>query len=131
MNIEPFQTASPVIQIHAVAAVSAFVLGTAQLLMAKGNHRHRIMGWAWVVLMYVAAISSLFIHENPMFGPFSLIHLLSLLVIFGLPGSILAARRGNIRAHKLGMLQVYGFGLIVAGAFAALSPGRLLHSMRF
>ncbi len=131
MNLVPFFNASSVIQIHAIAAVAAFVLGTAQLIMRKGNHRHRMMGWVWVVLMYIAAISSLFIHENPMFGPFSLIHLLSLLVIFGLPGSILAARRGNIRAHKLGMLQVYGFGLIVAGAFAALSPGRLLHAMLF
>jgi uncharacterized membrane protein len=119
------------IQIHLLAALAAIVLGGVQLALPKGNQRHRIMGWIWVTLMYVAAISSLFIHMNPWIGPFGPIHLLSLLVIFATPSSVLAARRGKIRHHKLGMVQLFFFGLIVAGSFAALSPGRVLHGMLF
>lgn len=127
----PFFSAGLLVQVHATAAVFAFLLGIAQFAGLKGTSFHRILGWVWVSLMYVTAISSLFIHNEPWFGPFSPIHLLSLLVIFGLPSAILAVRRGNVRAHKLGMMQLFGFGLIVAGAFAALSPGRLLYRMLF
>ena len=131
MNLTPFLSASPIIQIHAIATLFAFALGLIQFALIKGNFRHRVLGYVWVVLMYVTAISSLFINQEPWFGPFSPIHLLSLLVIFGTPSSVLAARRGNIRGHKSGMMQLFIFGLIVAGAFAALSPGRILYQMLF
>jgi uncharacterized membrane protein len=131
MSLAPFWQADALIKIHALAAVSAFFLGAVQLSSIKGNQRHRMMGYVWIALMYIAAVSSLFIHHNPMFGPFSLIHLLSLLVIFGTPSSVLAARRGNVRAHKFGMIQLYVFGLIVAGTFAALAPGRMFYRILF
>jgi uncharacterized membrane protein len=131
MNLTPFLTAGPLIQIHATAAVAAFVLGLIQFALIKGNYRHRVMGYVWIFLMYVTAISSLFINKEPWFGPFSPIHLLSLLVIFGTPSAVLAARRGNIRGHKIGMMQLFVFGLIVAGAFAAFSRGRMFYEMLF
>jgi uncharacterized membrane protein len=131
VSLTPFYSAGLLIQVHATAAVLALVLGIAQFAGLKGTTVHRTVGWVWAGLMYVAAISSLFIHNEPWLGPFSPIHLLSVLVIFGLPSAILAARRGNVRAHKSGMMQLFGFGLIVAGDFAALSPGRLLYRMLF
>lgn len=131
MNLQLFFAAPLVVQLHATAAIAAFFLGLFQLATRKGNARHRTLGWIWVGLMYAAATTSLFINQNPWLGPFSPIHLLSVLVIFGTPASILAARRGNIARHKAGMIQLYVFGIIVAGSFAALAPGRLLHDMLF
>jgi uncharacterized membrane protein len=56
---------------------------------------------------------------------FSVIHLLSINVIVGLPLAILAARRGNITSHRMMMKGTYVGGLIVAGIFT-LAPGRIL-----
>jgi uncharacterized membrane protein len=131
MLVSPFFSAGLLVQVHATAAVLAFALGVAQFAGLKGTPYHRTLGWVWIGLMYITAISSLFIHNEPWIGPFSPIHLLSLLVIFGTPTAVMAARRGDVRAHKLGMMQLFGFGLVVAGAFAALTPGRLLYRMLF
>jgi uncharacterized membrane protein len=129
MNWEPFLSAPFLYQAHAAAAIAALLLGAVQFTLPKGNSRHRLMGWTWVALMYVVSVSSLFIHEIRLWGPFSPIHLLSLLTIFGLPFGVLAARRGDIRRHRNYMMQLYFFGLIVAGTFAAFSPGRMLYRM--
>ncbi len=62
-----------------------FRSGSSSSAAPKGTLPHRTLGWVWVVLMAVVALSSLFIHTIRMVGPFSLIHLLSLLVIVTLP----------------------------------------------
>ncbi len=131
MNWQPFVSAPLVYQLHAAAAVAALGLGAVQFALRKGTDLHRMMGWTWVMLMYAVSISSLFIHEIRLWGPFSPIHLLSLMTIIGLPFGVMAARQGNIRRHRNYMIQLYVFGLIVAGTFAALSPGRMLYRMAF
>ena len=66
------------IQIHAFAALAAFLLGLVQLARLKGTHTHRLIGYTWVGLMLFVAVSSFFIHELRHWGSFSFIHLLSI-----------------------------------------------------
>lgn len=61
---------------------------------------------------------------------FGFIHLFSILVLFNAPNAYLAARRGNIRAHRGFMVGLYVDGLLIAGSFA-LMPGRMLHGWLF
>lgn len=124
-----FAEATPVPS-HAVAAMGAIVLGGIQLAMEKGTRRHRVMGYAWVGLMAYVAISSFFIYELRIIGPFSPIHLLSIIVLFSLWSAITDARRGNIESHTKTMKSLYLFGLIITGLFTLL-PGRAMHSVLF
>lgn len=130
MSLAPLLQASPVIQIHAYAAMGAFVLGSFQLLAPKGTISHRKMGWAWAILMMIIAGSSLFIHTIRTVGPFSLIHLLSILVLVQVPLAIWAARNGRISAHRKSMTMMFLFALVVAGFFTFM-PGRIMHDVLF
>lgn len=130
MSLEPLLSSSPVIVIHAFAAIACFILGIAQFTLAKGTGLHRILGWTWVVLMMLVAATSFFIHEIRMWGNFSWIHLISIFVIVRLPAIVRAARRGNIARHRLGMTLMYAGALLVAGAFT-LYPGRIMYRVLF
>ena len=76
------------------------------------------------------AISSFFIHEIKMLGPFSVIHLLSLFTLYSVVGAISSARAGNIQKHKRDMITLYALALILTGAFTLL-PGRIMNSVIF
>jgi len=76
MSLAPLLDAAPQIPVHAFAAMAAFALGVVQLAAPKGTLPHRTLGWIWVALMAVVAVSSLWIHEIRLVGPFSPIHLL-------------------------------------------------------
>jgi hypothetical protein len=58
MNLAPLLSASPAIQVHAFAAMSAFALGLVQLSAPKGTLPHRMLGGIWVAIMFIVAISS-------------------------------------------------------------------------
>ena len=81
MTLVPLINATMPIPLHALAAILALVIGAAQLWLAKGTARHRQLGYVWVGLMAFVAISGFFIYETRLFGVFSLIHLLSILVL--------------------------------------------------
>ncbi len=130
MTLEPLFRAGPVIQIHAVAAMAAFVLGAVQLASPKGTLAHRTLGWIWVTLMALVAAGSLLIHTIREFGSFSVIHLISLLVLILLPRAVLAARRGDVDAHRRAMIGLYVGALVIAGVFT-LYPGRIMHAVVF
>ena len=100
MSFTPLLHASPAIQIHAFAAITAFVLGIVQLSAPKGTLPHRTLGWIWAGLMTVVAVSSFWIHELRVMGPWSPIHLLSILTLATLPFAILQARRHRVLAHR-------------------------------
>src|SRR6266704_652720 len=74
VTLSPLLNAAPAIQIHAFAAIAAFAVGAVQLSAPKGTIPHRLIGWLWAVLMMTVAISSLFIHEIRLWGPWSPIH---------------------------------------------------------
>jgi uncharacterized membrane protein len=130
MTLTPLLSAPPFIFYHALAAMLALCLGILQLALPKGNRRHRILGYVWVISMVGVAISSFFIHTIQLIGPFSPIHILSVFTLFTVPRAVLAARRGNIKAHRSAMQQLFWFALIGAGLFTLL-PNRIMGEVLF
>ena len=130
MSLTPLLEAPGTIPLHAFAAIAAFVLGIVQFAAPKGTLPHRTLGWIWVALMAAVAISSLWIHEIRLLGPFSPIHLLSIFTPIMLVLAVLHARRHNVSGHKKAMTTIFFGALIVAGAFTFL-PGRVMHAVVF
>jgi uncharacterized membrane protein len=91
---------------------------------------HRVLGWTWVGLMLVVALSSFWIHELRLWGPWSPIHLLSILTLSTVPLAVLAARRHRVRAHRNAMITIFLGALVIAGLFTFL-PGRLMYAVFF
>lgn len=119
--------------LHLATVLPAFVLGTYLMVRRKGTSTHKMLGKAFLSLMLVTSVVTLFMSAQvgPKFlGHFGLIHLLSLNVIYGVPVAYFAAKNGNIWQHRMNVMGMYFFGLLVAGAFAFM-PGRLLHQWLF
>ena len=74
MSLDPLFAAPLVVQVHAFAAMAAFVLGIVQFAAPKGTLPHRTLGYIWVGLMLVVAASSFSIHGKRPWGSFSAIH---------------------------------------------------------
>ncbi len=96
LNLDPLLLASPAIQIHVVTAMVAAVAGLVILLAAKGTALHRLLGRVFVLAMAATALSSFLIHEIRLFGPFSMIHLLSIFVLL----SLVRASSGNLQSSR-------------------------------
>ena len=80
--------------------MTAFVLGLVQFAAPKGTLPHRTLGWIWVVLMAAVAISSFWIHQIRLVGPWSPIHLLSIFTLMMLPLAVWRAHRHRVAAHR-------------------------------
>ena len=128
MNFQPLLESAQPIMVHAMAAMLAVGLGGVQFVLPKGSRLHRWLGYAWVALMVLVAVSSFFIHEIRVIGVFSPIHLLSLFVLVTLFTAVSAGRNGRVSQHRKAMVMLYVFGLLLAGAFTFL-PGRMTHVM--
>jgi uncharacterized membrane protein len=128
MTLEPLLNAAPVIRVHALAAMGAFALGLVQFAAPKGTLRHRTIGWIWVALMATIAISSFWIHEIRILGPFSPIHFLSIFTLVTLPFAVLQAHRHQVPQHRKAMISIFVGALLIAGAFTFL-PGRIMHTV--
>lgn len=116
---------SPLVLVHAATALVATVLGAGALLSRKGFSAHRWLGYAWVGLMGLTAVSSFWIRTIHWFpGGYGPIHVLSVYVLWSLVSSVRAARAGRIQAHRQGMLGTL-WGLLIAGAFT-LIPHRVM-----
>jgi uncharacterized membrane protein len=130
MTVTPLLSASAAIQIHAAAAIIALMLGIWQLAGPKGTIAHRTLGYLWVAVMAVIAISSFWIRGLNQWNGFSWIHLLSIYVLVTLPLAVIAARRGDVRRHRFNMIGLFVGALVVAGFFTLL-PGRIMHQVVF
>lgn len=130
MSLGPLLDAAPAIPLHAFAAMAAFVLGIVQLTAPKGTLPHRALGWVWVVLMLVVALSSFWIHEIRLVGPWSPIHLLSIFSLAMLVLGVTAARAHNVRRHKITMASIFFGALVIAGLFTFM-PGRIMNAVVF
>jgi len=130
MSLTPLLAAPLAVQIHAVAAIAAVLLGGLVLFRRKGTPMHRLLGRIWVALMLVVATSALFINEIRLIGPFSPIHLFTILTYGGVGYGLWQIRHGKVRAHKAAMQAVYFMALGLAGAFTLL-PGRRMSAMLF
>ncbi len=130
MTLAPLLHASPAIQIHAFAAMAAFVLGAIQLAAPKGTLPHRMIGFVWVALMAAVAVSTAWVHEIRLWGPWSPIHLLSILTLVLLPIAVWRAHVHDVSHHRRAMLGLFLGALVVAGLFTFL-PGRIMHAVAF
>lgn len=130
MSLTPLIDAPLQVQVHAVAAIAALLLGAMVLFRRRGTPLHKAMGRVWVVLMLIAAGSSIFINEIRLIGPFSPIHIFSIMTFVGVAQGIREIRRGNVAAHRAAMQGLYFFALILAGTFTLL-PGRRMHDVLF
>jgi uncharacterized membrane protein len=122
----------PKIPLHALAAMAAFGLGAIQLVAPKGTLPHRTLGWIWVALTAIVAVSSFWIHQIRLFGPsssklWSPVHLLS---IFTLPLGVWRAHRHDVAGHRRVMIFTFSGALVIAGLFTLL-PGRIMHAVVF
>lgn len=129
-NFQPLLQASPIIQIHAYAAIAALFLGAFVLWAKKGSKTHRNTGKIWVALMVFVAVSSFWISGIKTFGPFSPIHFLSVFALWSVYRGISLARAGQIKAHMRNMKALYFYAVIGAGFFTFI-PGRLMFEVFF
>jgi uncharacterized membrane protein len=130
MSLAPLLAAPAVVQLHAFAALAALVLGLVQFAGVKGTRAHRLLGWAWVLLMLTVAASSFAITGHAGKGRLSWVHALSAWVLLFAPLALLAARRGKVRLHGRSMAGLYIGALLVTGALTLL-PGRIMHGVVF
>lgn len=114
---------TPFIAAHAAGAALALTLGALQVCRrTKGDHAHRWVGRAWVVLMYWVVLSSFGIRElDP--GHLSWIHGLSAFTFVTLTLGLVFAVRGDIRQHRGFMTGSY-LGLVGAFVGAVAVPQR-------
>lgn len=124
-------TLTTAISIHMTAALGALVLGPLALWARKARTQrprlHRWAGYAWVVLMAVAAASALFIRDFrlPNIAGYTPIHLLVPVTLGGLVMAFVALARGRIAVHRQTMQNLYWQACVGAGVFTLL-PGRYL-----
>lgn len=130
MSLTPLLEASLVIQTHATSAVIATLLGPVIIFGRKGTKRHKQLGKLWALAMGLAIVSSAFIWQIKLVGPFSPIHILTMLGAWGLVSGINHARKGRIAAHQASMKALYFWALGVAGVFTFM-PGRIMSQMVF
>jgi uncharacterized membrane protein len=130
MSLAPLLDAAPAIPLHGFAAMTAFVLGVVQLAAPKGTLPHRTLGWIWVGLMLTVAVSSFWIHQIRLVGPWSPIHLLSIFTLVMLPLGVWKAHHHQVRTHSRIMIFTFTGALVVAGLFT-LVPGRIMHAVVF
>ena len=127
---------SPLIAVHATAAILAIATGPVALWARKGRLQrpklHRAFGYAWVTLMLITAISAIFIKAGagPSWNGFGIIHLLIPAVLFALFGAFRFLFKGNINGHRKSMQNLDIGACLVAGAFTLL-PGRTLGNLVF
>ena len=130
MNLAPLTHAPLPIQVHAYAALGAFLLGAVQLAGIKGTTRHRALGYTWAALMLTVAVSSFWVHEIRLWGPWSPIHLLSIFTLVMLPIGLWAAHSHSVSRHRYTMIGLYTGALIIAGLFTFV-PGRIMYKVVF
>lgn len=130
MTLTPLLHMPLYLQIHVSCALVSIILGAFVVLRRKRDRLHKITGYIWAVAMAAVALSSFWIREYALIGPFSPIHLLSVLTLWTLWSGIRFAVAGHIRAHRAAFRNLYWYGLLVAGTLNFL-PGRRMNQVVF
>ncbi|MDV7200579.1 DUF2306 domain-containing protein [Rhodobacterales bacterium HKCCA1288] len=126
MTLAPFFDAPIYIQLHASTAALALILGPFVILRTARDRLHKVGGYIWVLAMFVVAVSSFWITEFGLIGPFSPIHLLSAFTLWSLWAGMRYAFAGRMDLHRRVFQNLYWRGLVIAGLFNFL-PGRALN----
>ena len=104
------------------------MLGIVQLTAPKGTLPHRTIGWIWVALLAIIAISSFWIHKIRLWGPFSPIHLISIFALVMLPIGVWRRTRHKVTRTPPHDDRDFFGGLVIAGLFTFV-PGRIMHEV--
>ncbi len=112
-------------------ATLGIVLAITPLMMwrRRGDKMHHWLGWVWAVSMFVTALISLDIRLINR-GGLSYIHILSAIVIIGVPVLLLAARRHDIARHR-GQARGFVIGALLVAGFFTFPFNRLLGQWLF
>ena len=130
MTISPLIEAGWLIALHASTAILSLILGIFIFLRPKGSLIHRSLGYVWIAAMAIVVLSSVFINQIRLWGPFSPIHLLTLFTGFALVSGWLAARRHKVKSHKTTMISLW-IGALGLNIWFTLMPGRVMHDVVF
>ena len=109
--------------VHLGSIVLATGLTPVMLLRRKGDGRHRKTGYAWVGAMLLTAITSLFFNARSpagmgvFTGDFSVIHILSVIVLLQVPRIVIKARRHDRSGHERAVRTIVIGALLIAGFF--------------
>ena len=112
---------TPVITLHAVAALTAVLLGPVQILRRRRDRAHRVIGAVWVSAIVVTSVSSFWIAPDG----FSWLHGLAIWTLVCMIAAIVGIRRGSVPVHRGFMIGSY-LGTLTAFAVASLVPSRLI-----
>lgn len=122
---------SPIIAVHMTASLTALLIGPiamwARLSETKRPWIHRAVGYGWVSMMIVSAVSAIFIRDYglPNVGGYTLIHLLIPYTVFWLVYAFRALAKKEFVKHRKAMIGLYCGACIGAGVFTLL-PNRYL-----
>jgi uncharacterized membrane protein len=122
---------SPVIAVHMTASLIALVIGPiamwARLGQTKRPWIQRAIGYGWVSMMIVSAVSAIFIRDYglPNIWGYTPIHLLIPFTAFWLVYGFRALAMKEIEKHRKAMIGLYLGACIGAGSFTLL-PSRYL-----
>ena len=122
-SFDPLFNAPLAIQLHVAGALPALLLTPLVLWRRHRDRLHKGLGYAWVLAMALTAASSFWITSFGVIGPFSPIHILSVVTLVSLVTGVRAAIRGDARGHWAAMTNM-AWGLAAAGLLNFL-PGRL------
>ena len=118
-----------IIWAHLVTVLISLVLTPWMLLQPRGTPTHRLLGKIWVLAMVATAALSLLVKTiNP--GHFSIIHILSIVVLIMAPRVWLTARAHQVARHRATVRGLVTGALLIAGFFT-LPPFRLLGGWLF
>jgi uncharacterized membrane protein len=102
--------------LHLGTLFVALLLTPVLLLRRRGDGLHRKLGWIWASAMMATALASLWVRMIA-HGHFSLIHLLSVLVLVTVPLLVWRARSHNVPAHRSSVRGIVTGAIVVAGFF--------------
>lgn len=115
----PWQFHVPWVLPHVAVALMVLGLGSMQLLLRKGDRRHRLAGYGWCALMAFISISGLMIQLQP--GHVSVIHIassvFSVINLILLPLVIWGAWTGRRRLHRIAAMGMFA-SMLNAGLMA-------------
>jgi uncharacterized membrane protein len=135
MDLTPLLETSLQIKTHVVAVIGAMLLGLVIFLNRKGTSFHKTLGWTFVTLMTITAVSAVFIRRAPGDGfpsiaGFTPIHLFVVLTAVALPMGIAHIKNGRVARHASTMIGLFVGAIVIAGILAFL-PGRIMHQVVF
>ncbi|HVU20224.1 MAG TPA: DUF2306 domain-containing protein [Rhizomicrobium sp.] len=134
MTLEPLLHAPLAVRIHVATVVPAALIGTWLIFFSrKGMPLHRALGYVYLSLMGVTALTTLWVHQlmprSPAFG-LSPVHLLIPLTMWAIYNAVAGARAHDIARHRYAMLALYIGGILIAGGLTFV-PGRIMGAVVF